>query len=173
MLEMLITETKKSGSAQDYNGFLAYLAAHPEIAEVVSTNTIGSAGGLSSSTPLLRKCKIIPGQGTMFGSPYLTYTAGNAAVSRVTQHACPNINTYNENASNTRYCLIKTTYPGLVLTFQAVNRNGYSSMSYNGANGRDTQINVTEFIYYDSATMKMMTWNPMTNSTPAIWIPPN
>lgn len=109
--------------------------------------------------------------GTLWGTPYGNKMTWDSTFCRVIQHAFPTQALYNDfiaNSTNRVVCLVRSataTGTGYI----SLNRNGYTSSSYNSYTG----CTITQFIYYDPNTERVMTYNPSlgASSTPTFYYP--
>lgn len=155
MLEMMLGGKRKVAGVS-YADFLTWMNNNSG----KMTTLVGNAAP-SSRTGYI-KTQLTAYGSTMWGSPYLTYYTYDSAISRIAQHAFPDLATANDNVTATRYVLFKTNYVGSRSSYQGVNRNGYNSPSYGSYNGAFCD----DFIYYDPTSGIIMRYNPLTNSKP-------
>ena len=96
--------------------------------------------------------------GTMWGTPYGNKMTWDSSFCRVIQHCFPTQALYNDfiaNTTNRVVCLVRSataTGTGYV----SLTRNGYTSSSYTSFTG----CTITQFIYFDPNTSRVMTYNP-------------
>lgn len=106
--------------------------------------------------------------GTMWGTPYGSRFTWDSTFIRVIQHCFPTeflFNDFINSTSNSRVvCLVRSDIT-TGSTYDSLTRNGYTSSAYSTFSGST----ITEFIYYDPSTSRVMTYNPSTMSTPEFY----
>lgn len=107
--------------------------------------------------------------GTMWGTPYGNKMTWDSTFCRVIQHAFPTQDLYNDfiaNGSNRVVCFVRSPITSMS-NYISLTRNGYTSSTYSTFSG----CTITQFIYYDNNSGRVMTYDPSTISTPTFYYP--
>lgn len=103
-------------------------------------------------------------EGAMYGTSFNSHFTRDSSYYRIYQHCFVSQNSYNYYKSNpdTPSYAIRTASEVSYPSYDSLNRNGYSSISYSSYLG----YVIEKFVYYDPDTGYVMQYNPSINSTP-------
>jgi len=149
----------------EYNMFVSELTSNSTNKSVVYNQSYSAINGTTYNRVYMYSTAAL--SGTLWGTPYGNKMTWDSSFCRVIQHAFPTQALYSDfiaNPGNRVVCLVRSaTASGS--GYVSLSRNGYTSSSY----GSFTGCTVTQFIYFDPVTQRVMTYNPSTVSTPTFY----
>ena len=110
--------------------------------------------------------------GGMIGSPWNAHVEGGASINRLVQHAMPDQAAFDAVCAAGTDVLIVTSYIGNRDDFEALNRNGFTSLSSAAIPGSFVAQIMTEITWWDSAASAAKTLNPSAGSSASSYTVP-
>lgn len=129
------------------------------VATVSGANSIGLAPNFSNL-----KVQSVSASGTMYGSSWASYVTTDSLFNRIIQHGMASEAKFLACAVG-KIVLVDTLQSGTLELFNAVNRNGYTSLEVYNAGGLDACL-LTRLAYWDEDLKAAMRVTPSTGSGP-------
>ncbi len=152
----------------EYNMLVSELTSNSTNKLVTYTQSYSQINGTSYNRVYMYGTASV--SGTMWGTSYGNKMTWDSSYCRVIQHCFPTQALYNDfiaSTNNSRVvCLVRSaTASGT--GYVSLTRNGYTSSAYSSFTG----CTITQFIYYDPNTSRVMTYNPSlgASSTPTYY----